>query len=133
MSCSSSGDVGLVAVVRGARIGIDVEHVRDEDVEAAVAEGWLAESERAAIAGLPSADRARALTRAWVQKEAVLKGQGVGLWADLARTVTPTADSGRIGTWTLSPIDGPRDVVVSVALRPTSFRTRIRRPRIVVR
>jgi hypothetical protein len=68
-----------------------------------------------------------------VQKEAVLKGQGVGLWADLARTVTLPVDSGRIDGWTVFPLDVTCDFVASVALRPTSFRTRVRRPRIVLR
>jgi 4'-phosphopantetheinyl transferase len=117
-SCSSSGDVGLVAVARGARIGIDVERVAHGDLGIATEEGWLAPGERDAIAALPADERARALTRAWVQKEAVLKGEGSGLRADPSWTVTPVADHGRVRRWRLLPLEVPPAFVASLAIAP---------------
>jgi 4'-phosphopantetheinyl transferase len=116
-NASASGNVGLVAVVRRGRIGVDVQRIGDEDADDAVAEGWLAETERRRIVALPAEDRPAALTRAWTQKEAVLKGDGVGLWADLARVVTPVADTGRVHGWTLIPVRVPPGFVAALALR----------------
>jgi 4'-phosphopantetheinyl transferase len=125
VNCSASGGVGLVAVVRGARVGIDVQQVLDEDLETAWAEGWLAPTERAYVASLPTAERPHALTRAWVQKEAVLKGQGVGLRADLARLVTPLSAGGRLGSWLLSPVGVPDGYVACVAARSELLRAAV--------
>jgi hypothetical protein len=60
-----------------------------------------------------------------VQKEAVLKGQGVGLWADLTRTVTPVADRGRVAGWRLLPVEVPRGYVACLALRPATLLARV--------
>lgn len=119
-SCSSSGDVGLVAVARGARIGADVERVVHDDLRIATEEGWLAPGERDAIAALPAAERGRALTRAWVQKEAVLKGEGSGLRADPSWTVTPVAERGSVRGWLLLPIEVPPAFVASLAVAPAT-------------
>jgi 4'-phosphopantetheinyl transferase len=118
MNCSTSGDVGLVAVVRRGRVGIDVQRILEEDVATACAEGWLADTERDRIAALPRHDQARALTRAWAQKEAVLKGRGVGLRADLAATLTLPGESGRLAEWFLAPVPVPPGYVACIAYRP---------------
>jgi 4'-phosphopantetheinyl transferase len=120
MSCTASGRVGLVVAARGGRVGVDVERIGAENLPTAIDEGWLAEVEQAAIARLAAGERPRALVRAWVQKEAVLKGEGTGLRADPAATVTPVSDRGRVGEWWLSPLDVPETHVASQALAPTS-------------
>ncbi|MDH2442830.1 4'-phosphopantetheinyl transferase superfamily protein [Amnibacterium sp. CER49] len=117
-SCSSSGDVGLVAVAQAARIGVDVERLAHDDLRIAAEEGWLAPGERDAITALPVAERGRALTRAWVQKEAVLKGEGSGLRADPSWTVTPIAERGRVRRWWLLPLEVPPAFVASLAVAP---------------
>jgi 4'-phosphopantetheinyl transferase len=128
VSCSASGSVALIGVTAGIPIGVDVEQIGDEDVPTAVGEGWLSARERALIERLPLAEQPRALTRAWVHKEAVVKGRGVGLRADLARTVTPVADRGRVGGWTVEPISVGAGHVACLALRPGSLRMRPFRP-----
>jgi 4'-phosphopantetheinyl transferase len=125
VNASASGAVGLVALVRGGRIGVDVERMGDEDLREALAERWLSPTEHTRIAALPEVDQPRALTRAWVQKEAVLKGEGLGLRGDLAATVTPVADRGRVGTWHLVPVVVPAGYVASLALRPRSWTARL--------
>lgn len=125
-SCSTSGDVGLVTAVRGGRVGVDVERVGAEDLWGAAAEGWLAPVERAALAKLPSAERPRALTRAWAQKEAVLKGEGTGLAADPASTITPVADRGRVRQWWVCPLEVPEGHVASLAIAPVGWGVRLR-------
>jgi 4'-phosphopantetheinyl transferase len=131
MSCSASGDVGLVTVVRGGRVGVDVQRIGAEDLPNAAAEGWLSAAERIALAALPRSDHPHALTRAWVQKEAVLKGEGTGLRADPARTVTPVADRGRVRQWWISPLTVPEDYVASLAIAPASRGARVRSARVM--
>ena len=116
VSCSASGGLAVLGVAVGMPIGVDVEEIGDETVSEAVAEGWLSAPERAAIERLPRPEQRRALTRAWVHKEAVVKARGVGLRADLARTATPMAGSGRTGPWTVQSISVPEGHLAAVAL-----------------
>lgn len=124
VSCSASGSVALIGVAEGIPIGIDVEQIGHETVPMAVGEGWLSAREQELIERLPVAAQPGALTRAWVHKEAVVKGRGVGLRADLTRTVTPVADHGRIGSWTVEPISVAAGHVACLAVRPGYFRMR---------
>lgn len=125
MSCSASGDIGLVAIVRGGRIGIDVQTVLPEDADVALREGWLSVGEHHRISRLPAAERPAALTWAWVQKEAVLKGQGVGLRADPAAVRSVPSTSGRIGRWNIWSVDVPPGHVAGVAVRMTTLASRL--------
>jgi 4'-phosphopantetheinyl transferase len=125
-SCSTSGGVGLVTAVRGGRVGVDVERIGGEDLWTAAAEGWLAPAERAALAKLPVSERSRAITRAWAQKEAVLKGEGTGLTGDPASTVTPVADRGRVRHWWVAPLEVPTSHIASLAIAPGGWGVRLR-------
>jgi 4'-phosphopantetheinyl transferase len=117
VSCSASGTVGLVAVVRDAQVGVDVETVApwaDEVLD----EGWLAEAERTALAALPPHRRGHAATRAWTQKEAVLKGRGTGLLGNPCAVVTPIGRTACvIDGWQLREVAVPRGFVATVAVR----------------
>jgi 4'-phosphopantetheinyl transferase len=115
VSTSASGTVGLVAVARHHRIGIDVERVAETDLRAVTDERWLSPAEQAAIALLPEVQQPAAITRAWVQKEAVLKAEGVGLAADPALVDTPLADHGRIGRWNVAAVVVPLGYVAGLA------------------
>jgi phosphopantetheinyl transferase len=116
VSCSASGGVGVVVVSRGRRVGVDVQQVEPWQ-PAVLAEGWLTGAEQAALAELPAAARAQAVTRAWTQKEAVLKGRGTGLTGPPAEpeTVIGRAE-GRLAGWTLSDVPVPPGWVASLAL-----------------
>jgi 4'-phosphopantetheinyl transferase len=118
VSCSASAGLGLVAVAVGARVGVDVERLDGTDLADGAAEGWLTARERAALAGLPAAVRPPAVTRCWTQKEAVLKGLGVGLRAGPHTVETPVsgAGTGWSGDWHLLPVDVPPGWVASLAL-----------------
>jgi phosphopantetheinyl transferase len=114
-SCTADGDLGLIAVARGGPLGVDVQAIGGETVERAVAEGWLTDAERAAVAGFRADDRAAAVTRCWAQKEAVLKAEGVGLSRCPASVLTPVRDCGRIGPWWLVPVPVGPDRVACLA------------------
>lgn len=80
-SVAHSAHCVVVAVLPGGPVGVDVEAVGRfgpgelEDLAACT----LASHERAHLAALPVADRARAFTVYWARKEAVLKATGQGL------------------------------------------------------
>jgi 4'-phosphopantetheinyl transferase len=116
--CSAAGTLGLVAVGRGHRVGVDVEAVAPW-TPAVLEEGWLADVEQRELAALPARDRALAATRAWTRKEAVLKGRGAGLLGGPATTVTGV---GRrpvtVAGWWVREVTVPGGWVASLATRP---------------
>jgi 4'-phosphopantetheinyl transferase len=105
LSLSRTGEHVVVAAVRGAAVGVDVER-DDVDVQhlAAVALG-----PRDAA---PTSDDD--LRRTWVRKEAVLKAAGTGLVVDPADVVVtaPTAPAALVD-WTsgIAPHPGPLAVL----------------------
>jgi 4'-phosphopantetheinyl transferase len=115
VSCSASAGLGLVAIVRDQRVGIDVERIVAWS-DGVLDEGWLANDERRALGALPPAARAEAATRAWTRKEAVLKARGTGLLVDPA-TVTPIAQPADVlGFWAVDDVAVPAGWVASIAL-----------------
>jgi 4'-phosphopantetheinyl transferase len=116
VSCSASGAVGVVAVARGHRVGIDVQRIEPwhPDVHD---EGWLTPAEQTALEDLPAEARPLALTRAWTQKEAVLKARGTGLTEPPAEPETVIGRSdGRIDRWQVRDVPVPHGWVASLAL-----------------
>ncbi|GAA2253590.1 MULTISPECIES: 4'-phosphopantetheinyl transferase family protein [Kitasatospora] len=82
ISISHTSGCGLLAVAADP-VGVDVERYGGVDAELLAPE-VLTPAERAHIDALPDpAQRDRAFLRCWTRKEAVLKGAGVGMAADL--------------------------------------------------
>ncbi|WP_239523104.1 4'-phosphopantetheinyl transferase family protein [Geodermatophilus normandii] len=116
--CSAGGALGVVAVGRGRRIGVDLEPVAPWTPDVAD-EGWLHPAELRAIALLPPAARPVAVTRAWTRKEAVLKARGTGLRDDPAAVVTAVGRTGgTVAGWTLHDVPVPDGWVASLAVAP---------------
>jgi 4'-phosphopantetheinyl transferase len=69
----------LLAVSDGRELGIDLEQVNPQVSALAIARRYFCSSELAAIEGAAPALVAQSFFRFWVAKEAVLKGQGIGL------------------------------------------------------
>jgi 4'-phosphopantetheinyl transferase len=79
-SLSHSGELALIAVARGRRVGADVERVRPRTDVLAIARGSLSARERESIESLGTGEARRAaFFRCWTRKEAYLKGLGAGL------------------------------------------------------
>nr|WSY51502.1 4'-phosphopantetheinyl transferase superfamily protein [Streptomyces sp. NBC_00886] len=116
-SLSHSHDRALLAVCRGAPVGVDLEHPaagpadgQDLDDLAAAA---LAPAELHAYLRLPATCRRAALLRRWTGKEAVLKATGRGVTLSAARrlvvpegTGTPRGLPGRWALLRPCPGDG---------------------------
>ncbi len=108
-SVAHSGDLVAVAVAR-TPVGVDVEQLDgrphslggDADLEA-LARLVLSAAERATLAAVPPAARARAFLVAWTRKEAVTKATGDGLRAAFSHVVV-AADAGppRLVSWPYS-------------------------------
>lgn len=78
-SLSHAGGLALLAVARGAEVGVDVEAVRrDLDHEAIAAEVFTPR-ERATLAAAPADQRAGLFCSVWTLKEACVKAMGHGL------------------------------------------------------
>jgi 4'-phosphopantetheinyl transferase len=69
----------LVAVAKHFEVGADLEKMRDKVEVGKLADRFYAPSEREKVAALSGLEQAHRFYRYWVAKEAVLKGQGVGL------------------------------------------------------
>jgi len=76
---SHSHEAGLVAVLRGVRVGVDVELARPGRRFTGLAGKFFSAAENQALLGLAEAKQRQAFYRAWVRKEAYLKAWGTGL------------------------------------------------------
>jgi len=76
---SHSGDVALVAVTAGLRIGIDVERVRSDASCVGIAERYFCEGEIAKLKEFPADQQTEAFFDCWTRKEAYVKARGEGL------------------------------------------------------
>lgn len=86
-SFSDSGELALLAVGRGAALGVDVELRRPLTDLEGIAERFFALEEQAALFALPESEREAAFYRLWTRKEAYIKAIGIGLGHPLARFV----------------------------------------------
>jgi 4'-phosphopantetheinyl transferase len=80
---SHSHDLAVVAVTRGAEIGVDLEKVRERPSAERLAARFFAEGERAALAAVSAAEKERMFFRLWTRKESHIKATGTGLSVNL--------------------------------------------------
>jgi 4'-phosphopantetheinyl transferase len=69
----------LVAMAEEQHVGIDLEQIRDKVEVLKLAERFYTPAEYQQVLSRTGSEQARQFYRYWVAKEAVLKGQGVGL------------------------------------------------------
>lgn len=92
----------LVAVAEAQDVGVDLEQVR-ENVEALnLAERFYTTAEYEWLKSLPPSDHAVQFYRLWVGKEAVLKGQGIGIPSLQQCSIDTLAASSRAGVRLMS-------------------------------
>jgi 4'-phosphopantetheinyl transferase len=74
---SHSRSIALLALSKDTEVGVDVEDV--QPVERNVAESYFSAAELSALASLNGDEWVHGFYRCWTRKEAILKGEGVGL------------------------------------------------------
>jgi 4'-phosphopantetheinyl transferase len=74
---SHSAGIGIFAAARGYEIGVDVEMIRPIGQD--IAEHHFSPRELKTMGSLAGADWLRGFFRCWTSKEALLKGEGMGL------------------------------------------------------
>jgi 4'-phosphopantetheinyl transferase len=80
---SHSEDLGLLGLVRGRPLGVDVEYRKEMSDLEQIASRFFSASENADLARVPTAGKKEAFFNCWTRKEAYLKAVGVGLAAPL--------------------------------------------------
>ncbi|MFJ9428741.1 4'-phosphopantetheinyl transferase family protein [Streptomyces sp. NPDC101490] len=102
-SLSHSGGAVLLGFA-DVPVGVDVETEPDAEATQDIT-AVLHPAERAEIAGLSPRDRPGAVARCWARKESYLKGVGIGLGEDPARTYVGTGPApGAVPGWTLTDV-----------------------------
>jgi 4'-phosphopantetheinyl transferase len=136
VSLARSAGVMLVAVSRGAKVGVDVERRCDRGLRALPTHA-LGKSERLALDRIPVTARAEAFLTCWVRKEAILKAEGVGLGVEPRRIEVSAPDEpaavqrvpdgiGPASAWTLADLDVP-GCAAAVAVRQPLATVRLMR------
>lgn len=124
---SHSGDLAVIGLAHGARIGVDVEARRALPDALRIARSHFAVDETAALGTLPPEDREEAFFALWTRKEAVVKALGAGLSLPLGAfslTVPPAPPrllriAGGTERWSLaSPAVGPGSFATVAVMAP---------------
>jgi 4'-phosphopantetheinyl transferase len=133
---SHSGAHAVLAVSSGAEVGVDIECVRP--IERELARRYFSAAEVAALDALSDGQWLDGFFRCWTRKEAVLKAVGTGLLSNLAAfdvSVAPNeparllrfdGDPDAPLRWSLFEVRPAAGMIVAVAVRAGSQRTRLR-------
>ncbi len=113
-SLSRSESLGLCAVTRGQRIGVDVERVRPLPDMEAIAERMFLPRERRAIRRLPEPRRPQAFFERWTRMEAYGKALGEGIAGSVERERDAAAAA--VGRWSLEAFVPDPGYVAAIAV-----------------
>ena len=80
-----SGDLALIAVGTGHRLGVDVEKIRGDVDTQSLSERFFSLHEREGLRALPEPERVSGFFACWSRKEAFLKATGEGLSFPLSK------------------------------------------------
>lgn len=93
---SHSGDVVLIAVTLGNKVGVDVEMVRESVEYEKIARRFFSAREVGELMELDESERRRAFFRCWTRKEAFLKARGEGISFGLDKFDVTVGDEARL-------------------------------------
>ena len=111
-NASRSQGLGLFAVTRDRRVGVDIERVRPLPDLDEIAERTLSPVERRRLHRLPPTERLADFFRCWTRTEAYLKAIGTGL-AGLEHVAGEPDAPAR---WRLEPLSVGPDYVAAIAV-----------------
>ena len=129
---SHSGELALIGVTRGLRIGVDVERLRPGRDPLRVAGRYFSPAEVAAVKAFPAGERPEAFLRYWTAKEALAKGLGLGLqapWGELELVRRPGGSMAPVRLteeWQLLEIDVPQGYQATLAAAAMEVRVTTR-------
>ncbi|MCD0453485.1 4'-phosphopantetheinyl transferase superfamily protein [Actinocorallia sp. API 0066] len=109
-SLSSTPGLVCVALVRGGRVGVDVQRFRKVSKADRIAERLFSEQDRKTLAGAAGQERVAAWFAAWTRVEARVKAAGTGLFgpppppAPTARLPVPPGYAGSIAVRPAAPV-----------------------------
>ena len=105
VSISHSGEWVALAMTDGAPVGVDVEEVRDAEVDG-LAGICFSPPELTTFKSVPEEDRRGAFFTYWARKEAVLKATGKGMWVVMSKlTLTGYDEPPRVMDSETSEVD----------------------------
>jgi 4'-phosphopantetheinyl transferase len=115
---SHSHEVGLLAVVLGQPVGVDIEKILPERVDdTGIADRFFTAAEADRVRSAATDRRADVFYRIWTRKEAFLKGCGVGLSRDLNQFEVSLEDSAiRGAAWSVHELRPCAGYVAAVAV-----------------
>ncbi len=124
-----SGEVALFAVTRVRAVGVDIECVRNTDVQIeTIAAQFFSLGERELLCGLPVGARRRGMWRSWTRQEAYWKAHGDGLSRMLRGSSVSRGPSGETGpddAWSILDLPLGSDYVGAVAVQGPAPRLRL--------
>jgi len=92
-----AGNLLLIVVGRGPRVGIDIEPIRDVRGMESIVDDFFDEQERACVRSRKGKARLRTFFRLWTRREAAAKAMGLDLFDAFARCELPAFDESRSG------------------------------------
>jgi 4'-phosphopantetheinyl transferase len=131
---SHSGEMAILAISRGPRVGVDVEQVIQLSEFQKMASRYFSAYENAALSEVPAETRAFAFYCCWTRKEAFLKALGHGLAHPLdsfdvslderrPRLVAVRSDPEAPSGWTLFHLCPAPGYVAALAVKGNGVRT----------
>lgn len=133
---SHSRGLALVAIMRGAQVGVDVEWMREDLADEQIARRFFSTYEVEVLLSQPLPTRIEAFFTCWTRKEAYIKGKGEGLSLPLHQfdvSITPGEPARLIATrpdihekdnWSLFHIDPGPGYVGALAVAARSLHLR---------
>ncbi len=130
---SHSGDLAIVAIAQGVRVGVDVELARPIADRDAIVRRFFSPRERADFDALPEPIKPDAFYRIWTCKEAYIKAIGKGLSEPLdrfsvsadprepARLVEIGGHAEAAARWTIRAIDVGEGYAAAVAVEAAGW------------
>lgn len=125
---SHAGDYGLLAVTSGQEVGVDIELIRPDFADPAVARHFFSAAEQSQLAHLSTEKYTMAFFTCWTRKEAYIKARGEGLshqLKDFDVAVEPAATDLLMATrpqarekdyWQMQPVNVPDGYVAAVVV-----------------
>lgn len=130
-----SRDMVVVAVARGRRVGVDIEHIDEPGDVRRIAARFLSPRDRDMIEGLPAERQRDAFLRCWTRKEAYMKARGDGVSRPLddfevshsthagspPRLLNVAGNPNEPERWELADLPAPRGFMAAIAVEGHGF------------